>query len=501
MSPSARVVSPRPLSGERLPKQWLEEKPRRYGVSLLELQGCEGDRWSEERRSVTRVCGAIAILALMLVPLCHYWAAKVDGGSATCTSQPCGEDYVLAEKERFHLLDNAKVFLTFLVVYGHILYYAHNGGTADTSTWLSGADQQMQDIFMRVRTFPVPMYCMISGVVAQGPVTLERTRRFVQYLVIPSALWILVVKQFVLGLLHDPRPQTAWSATMALLHMEPFEVRGYEWFLIVLILWRASTFLVWSHLTPQATLAWSLLIACVAGYKSLGIFDAPAALLPFFAIGYALPLKRLCAVTDAWPSFTSVLALLAVGVWLFKIMPWTFPEPLPDGYGSFSCCEAGVVFKESSGVDYALYWMRKVARVAMDACLVCIILVLLIPRQQLPLTWVGTYCLYPYLFHGVALEWRERLVTAYPPPVVTSTIGHVIVLLLQVPYALLVLLLFASRPWRYLLSWCFQPVWLDCCFKAGASEHLFKSQSMPSEPIVRNRSSMHADSSVFLTGQ
>eukprot|EP00971_Amphidinium_carterae_P311985 6201618-Amphidinium_carterae.1 len=218
---------------------------------------------------------------------------------------------------------------------------------------------------------------------------------------------------------------------MALLNMEPFEVRGYEWFLVVLILWRASAFLIWTHLTPLATLSWSSLIACVAGYKSLGLLDAPAALLPFFAIGYTLPLKRLCAVTDAWPYSTSVLGMLAIGLWIFVLMPWAFPEPLPDGYGNYSCCAAGVIFKESVGADYSLYWMRKLSRVAMDACVVLIILVLLIPRRELSLTWVGTYCLYPYLFHGVALEWREHFIHSFAPPVVTSAVGHAIVLMLH----------------------------------------------------------------------
>merc|ERR1719379_3402829 len=115
------------------------------------------------------------------------------------------------------------------------------------------------------------MFCFISGVLTQGPVTQTRLRRYVQFLVVPVLLWILVVKQFVLGALSDPRPQTLKDAFSATIHLQRFEVRGYEWFLITLALWRASVFLIWSHFRPRVALCLALALSCITGYKDIGI--------------------------------------------------------------------------------------------------------------------------------------------------------------------------------------------------------------------------------------
>lgn len=358
------------------------------------------------------------------------------------------------------MLDNSKALLIFLVVYGHFLYYNYQRESDDWRTWLSGDVEMMEYLFLIFRVFPIPMFVFISGVLSQGPVTKQRLRRFLTNLVIPTVVWVLFAKQFVLGLLTDPRPSVMWQALWALGHLQRFEVRGYEWFLWALIMWRGSIFVLWAHLRPWACFTIALAVSCVAGYKDISFANGPVALLPYFVAGYVFPLDSASRATESLQRPLQAAVGVVVLFWLFVGQPLVFQEPLPDAYGNFSCCEAGAIFEGIGGADRALYWARKLAKVAVDILILLAIMLFMVPRVKTPFSFVGQYCLYPYLFHGIALLWRDYLVRAFPPPEVTSTWGHAAVLLLHVPFVLAVCAGFASLPWRCLLSLVFEPVWI-----------------------------------------
>lgn len=442
------------------------------GLSLAELQ--EVPDFAREafmepmipREFQTVLCGAISglIVVIFLITTCQEEnvapASKKDKGQASGSARAALDSPF---GNRLHVLDNAKFLLIFLVVYGHILYYSYMGESDDGQTWLAGANQGLKTAFLAVRSFPVPMFCFVSGILTQGPVTVLRLQRFLQFLIVPAFIWIVFAKAFVLGLLTDPSPHTAMSAFNALATFQRFEVRGYEWFLLTLVFWKVTTFLIWGHIRPSFMLALTMLLSASLGYMSLGVFDNMVALLPYFAAGLAFPIEQALSCTKKICPMGSFLVGLLVVLWLM-MQDSIFPEPLPDGYGSYSCCFAGTVFegtKASQGLDYKFYWTRKVTKVTLDILVVKAIILFLVPRWELSLSWVGQHCIYPYLFHGVGLIWRERLVHAFPPPVVTSTYGHALVLLIHVPYAVFLMVLFASTTWRMLFSWCFCPLWFN----------------------------------------
>lgn len=434
------------------------------GITLLDLQEVDSDR----RDDSSRLFSPAAETGLCCVLASFGAAALLAQGYRERHEQTEEKQEALVQnaKEHHYVLDNAKLLLIFLVVYGHFLYYSYVGEADDGRTWLSGSTAWVKWSFSAVRTFPVPMFCFISGILSQGNVTLARLQRFLQFLIVPVFIWILLAKGIVLGILTDPRPQMAIDAIKALVTFQSFEVRGYEWFLLMLVMWKSSVYLCWIHLKPSITLATSIVFSACLGYISLGVADNFAALLPFFTAGLVFPLDKALKSTAKVSNLTTIAIGVAMISWIF-LQDTLFHDPLPDGYGSYECCAAGQVFKGADGLQKQLYWTRKVAKIILDLLLVTGIILFLTPRRELSLSFVGEHCLFPYLFHGVGLLWRERLIHAFPPPVITNDAGHAIVLLLHVPWAILLMTLFASSYWRMLFAWCFYPTWFDVFMLVG----------------------------------
>jgi len=440
--------------------------------SAISLDALQHPIWSQEplrkQPAVTGICCAITMLAIAgFIFLC--WRA--------------GEWETKDKQDIVYNYDNMKFLLICCVVYGHLLLYIILGVASDSKTWLSNhSDAALKYLYIAGSIVVVPMFCFISGILSQAKAGQQRQRfgnafvKFICFDLAPLLIW-LFIKDFIITALSGSGPHEIWLALKATLHLAPkMDVRSYEWFWVMLCVWKASCFLVWTHLTPLAGMSISLTVSCVAGYTSLGYADNFLALLPYLVAGYVLPSSKVLGLAERTSCGARLLVAAAGLLWIFVGQEMTFLEPLPDGYGSYATGRSRLAFENAASLHLYFFWTRKVAKFALDIAVLIAVLFFVIPRKATAVSWIGRYSLFPYLLHPVGLIWKERLVAAFPPPVVTSSWGHSLVYAALALYALAIAALFASAPCRWLFGWCIKPQ-IDCVLPSWFKEALGLQES------------------------
>mmetsp|Transcript_34401 Transcript_34401/g.78414 ORF Transcript_34401/g.78414 Transcript_34401/m.78414 type:complete len:1099 (-) Transcript_34401:121-3417(-) len=409
----------------------------------------------------------VCFLAVMIFGAFAVAASKLEKNKCEDGQQNPSED----RTEPSILLDNAKVVAVLLVAFADLLQPCLDGGVRsaafgvaynDCATWLYGGEGLAAWLAHAVNAVGIPLFCFVSGVCSQGPVTAERSRRFLRRLVIPTAIWTALVKPLIVAFTMT----TSWEAFItsmgAILTLQAITP---EWYLQALVLWRGSVFVLWSHFHTLVSMGAMILVSCIAGYAD---FSGPAAMLkmnevfgflPYFAVGYTFPFVATCK----WMQGLSDVRLLAVFTtvvyWTQVLMPVTFPMSLPSGHDVYQ----GHGLPESEW-GYHLFWMQRLTRVFVEVLPMLLLLFLILPRSWTPLTWIGGCTIYPALFFPLAHAWRNSLLAAVTVPQVTSHLGHAAVLMLQAVYTVAIVSCFASRPWRQMFSWCLDPTWLEPLF-------------------------------------
>mmetsp|Transcript_146801 Transcript_146801/g.256103 ORF Transcript_146801/g.256103 Transcript_146801/m.256103 type:complete len:1115 (+) Transcript_146801:40-3384(+) len=399
-----------------------------------------------------------------------------------------------AQASQLAHLDNAQVLAQFLVIYANIFHSnvtpfwgEPQTGATDWQTWLFDANDVLQVLGNGFSTVCVPLMCFVIGVLSKGPSTEARMRRYIETLVVPMIIWVFFAKPVIYDSLMDPSAQGFNDRLWKACQLNTFH---HEWWLQALVLWQGSTFMLWSHLRPSVAFTLLMTLSAIAGYLNLNgplwyvKLDDFFGFLPYFAIGYFFPFDSACRVTERF-RLPRIMALGLVLFWVFVIVP--LPGSLPSSQGNYECCTAGGIFRElekGNGTGYRLYWTRRLTRVALEMPPVLLLMFYVIPRKLTPLSWVGPNYLYPFLFHALANHWRSELVRYLQPPLIESPEGHIAVLIFHFPYAVAVLVFFASSPWRMLFSWCFQPMWLKTML---TSRNTSKSRKGMKEPSSKAR--------------
>jgi cellulose synthase/poly-beta-1,6-N-acetylglucosamine synthase-like glycosyltransferase len=458
MSYQVRSVS----KTQKIPGNVTQRQPSPVGLEVATVQQISFLREGTTVASKKTIASSALCLGTVLLGLSLYW--RVDKGRDT------GQG-----KGRSDLLDNAKVVAQFLAIYIGLFYHnlvpieaspaADYVAYSDRQTWLFGSTELLKTLHDGFSALVIPMLCFISGVNSQGDVTLTRLRNFVQNLLLPTLIWVYFAKPVILATLMDPRPDALAERIMAVWRFQSFRA---EWYLECLVLWRGSVFLIWSHFEPSVSFIAMLAISGIAGYMNLNgplwylKLDDAMGFLPYFAVGYVFPFDEACRVSTSKP-IPGWAAGALVLLWVFAVIP--LAGLLPEGYGNYHCCSAGAIFRSSTAFDYSLYWTRRLARVVLELPPTLLMLFYLVPKGKKWWTWIGQHMVYPYLFHEVANHWRNQLILLIQPSKMTSIYAHVGVLLLHAPYAIMVLVFFASKPWRILFSWCLEPTWLSALLK------------------------------------
>mmetsp|Transcript_20262 Transcript_20262/g.49268 ORF Transcript_20262/g.49268 Transcript_20262/m.49268 type:complete len:203 (+) Transcript_20262:64-672(+) len=162
---------------------------------------------------------------------------------------------------------------------------------------------------------------------------------------------------------------------------------------------------------------------------------------------------------------------VAVGIYAYWVVPAVFGQNLPDGHGTYMANRIGKYVVNDgnlTSLDVTFFWVRRLARVSVDMPAVLAIIFLVLPRGETPITYMGAYTLYSYLFHStLGFHIRRAEVLKYlGMPVVDSRVAHIGILVLHVPYCLAILAFCTSSYWRAIWSWAISPSWVSIIFSA-----------------------------------
>lgn len=269
--------------------------------------------------------------------------------------------------ERNYLLDNAKITLMFLVVLGHGLELVPNSPL-------------LQTLYLVIYSFHIPMFVLISGMLAKIDLTKKALFGQVSSLLIP-----LFVFEVLYELLEFLRYDTLSHYT---LNLQPYWLL---WFLWSLFFWKLLLPVVYCFRFPVVV---SIIIAVLAGYCPetgyyLGL-SRTLTFFPFFVLGYTLSPAFFQRLQNNHRGFFITVVLLAfILFWYFNKLPsqWF--------YGSLSYSALGFNHWTAGFIRLLIYSV---------SFLVGVCVIALIPNKLLSITAFGERSLYIYIWHGFFIK-------------------------------------------------------------------------------------------------
>nr|WP_143341534.1 acyltransferase family protein [Crenothrix polyspora] len=265
--------------------------------------------------------------------------------------------------ERHYLIDNAKIALMFFVVFGHCLELTHN-------------NPMLHSLYLLIYSFHIPMFVLISGMLAKADISSEDLFKQISSLLIP--LLVFEVLYEVLEITRFGR-LSHYS-----LNLQPYWLL---WFLWSLFLWKLLLSITSCFRFP---VIFSLLIAVAAGYSTqIGYFlglSRTLTFFPFFVLGYTLkPVFFQHLQKYHWLFFAAIILLAAALLNYFNDIDarWF--------YGSLSYSALGVEQWYAGFIRLFIYGFSFLVGIAVIA---------LLPNKQLKISAYGERTLYIYMWHG-----------------------------------------------------------------------------------------------------
>ncbi len=270
--------------------------------------------------------------------------------------------------ERNYLLDNAKITLMFLVVFGHCLELINNSPIVQT-------------LYLVIYCFHIPLFVLISGMLANTDITKKDLFRQVSSLLIP-----LLIFEVLYELLEFVRYGSLSHYT---LNLQPYWLL---WFLWSLFFWKLLLPVVCCFRFPVVI---SIIIAVVTGYCPqtgyyLGL-SRTLTFFPFFVLGHSLTPVFFQRLQNYHRVFFIVPVLLA-----FILFGYYFNDmPSRWFYGSLSYPALGVDEWYAGCIRLCIYVL---------SFLVGISVITLLPNKPLKITSYGERSLYIYIWHGFFIK-------------------------------------------------------------------------------------------------
>ncbi|WP_394752583.1 acyltransferase family protein [Crenothrix sp.] len=265
--------------------------------------------------------------------------------------------------QRHYLIDNAKITLMFLVVFGHCLELTHN------STIL-------HNLYLLIYSFHIPMFVLISGMLAKADISSKDLFKQVSSLLIP-----LLIFELMYEVLEVAR---FGSLSHYSLNLQPYWLL---WFLWSLFIWKLGLPIISWFRFPVIL---SLIIAVAAGYSTqIGYFlglSRTLTFFPFFVLGYTLkPVFFQHLQKYHWLFFTAIILLAGALLNYFNNIDarWF--------YGSLSYSALGVEQWYAGFIRLFMYGFSFLVGIAVIA---------LIPNTALKISGYGERTLYVYMWHG-----------------------------------------------------------------------------------------------------
>jgi fucose 4-O-acetylase-like acetyltransferase len=284
--------------------------------------------------------------------------------------------------ERIPFLDNAKLGMMFLVVYGHIL----------EPTMLAGSCRLVSTVYLLIYCFHVPVWVFLAGTTSRAKPSAKSLLGILCVLIVAQVIYLCFVtemRQHFLRFLVTP-----WWAL---------------WFLLSLVLWKLMLRI---FLRITWALPTSVVLALVAGAAShIGrAFSLSRTMVwfPLFLAGhlYGGTVLRVAATTGRQVKVAATAIFAAAGIAL-----WFFPPPLQPMYEAQNYAALG--FTAVAGVKFrALHLLAAYVLGFLALCLV--------PVRQNFLTKYGQRTLTMLVVHPLFVKILDRLLshTHSPAPAV-----------------------------------------------------------------------------------
>ncbi len=274
-------------------------------------------------------------------------------------------------KQRDPWLDNAKMVLVTIVVIGHMMVLAPDGGEKNRA-------------YDFIYYFHIPAFVLITGYLSRS---FRYSRRHLLAL-----LTTLVVPYVVIGwlmihwrvLLDEAPPGLEWFQNP----------RWPMWYLAAVVMWRLLTPLFRLH---PVMVPISVAVSLLGGLTNQELFDINRAMgfLPFFVIGLHLRPSHLALLRGRLAWVFGVAGVLFV---------WWIADHTDDFWSTqFLYFRAPYSFL---GVgDAEGMWIR--ARLILVALVGSFAVLCLVPRTRSFITRMGTWSLVVYLCHGFVVRYLE----------------------------------------------------------------------------------------------
>lgn len=261
-----------------------------------------------------------------------------------------------------HFIDNIKVILIFLVVFGHLIErYIGNSHT-------------LMSIYVFIYIFHMPLFIYISGYLSKN---VNKSKKiFIKNLLIPyiflNILWYILVYIYT-GEINLPIIYPGWTL----------------WFLLSLFFWRISLkYLIKIKYILPISFILGILIGCIPNGSILS-FSRTIVFLPFFLLGYYTDTEKIEYIFNKVNIGICILGILVFVIISFfiankNILDYRFL------YGSYSYKELGISVYMGIIYRILLYF---------SSILLSLFVAYIIPTNKIFFTHIGKSTMYIYVFH------------------------------------------------------------------------------------------------------
>ncbi|KAA1042621.1 acyltransferase family protein [Macrococcus equipercicus] len=270
-------------------------------------------------------------------------------------------------KTRDHYFDNARFLLIVLVVFGHLLrsFVTEN--------------HFLQALYMFIYSFHMPAFVLISGYFAKGISRPGYLLKLVKKLIIPY----LIFQTFYACYYY-------FIDDVKTIDLNPFDPQWAMWFLLSLFSWHILLYLV-KDFNVYYVVVLAFLTGILVGYfdfinNTLSL-SRTFVFFPLFLLGYYATPEHFSYIKNKKYLPLSILALTLIFVfymmtdfnfeWLFGSKPYSSLEHV-DAY-------SGV----KRGLIYGIIVLSTFSFLNV------------VPKRELPLTYIGSRTMFIYLLHGL----------------------------------------------------------------------------------------------------
>ncbi len=272
--------------------------------------------------------------------------------------------------ERNAYFDNAKMFLIFFVVFGHMIQPYVEGSQAIGTfyTWLY--------------TFHMPAFIFLAGFYAKGRSSLDFIMNLAKKLLIPYLIFqaIYTIYYFYIG-------KAGWLTDSI------FYPHWSLWFLISLFSWH-MLLIGYKKIHPAIALTLAVTLGIIVGYFDpighMFSLSRTFVFFPFFLLGHFASMNQLMILKQKRMKVLSVVVMSIIAVAIYF---------LPD-------INSGWLLASKSYSTLGMETYGSIARISvyLTAFVMAASFLAWVPQRRFAFTKIGERTLYVYLLHGFIVQ-------------------------------------------------------------------------------------------------